>query len=243
MITCIQAVRRWCIYDDRLVNREGLCLSKRMWSLFLWSLVATILAVSAANAQWWNPFAPKDWEDCVAQASKSGGSDLAIRLLIRNCDSQFVGRRKPGGGYVYAECDIAGPNPTPAERTRCEALARQKASESELMEKESARRDREAARQVYTQDWSIKCSGNYCFSKEGTVTIVNGSDRAISEVAIGWVFLPSTSRTCPDAYPAKESYRARLGPGGTISVNFDAYEGPKDNFVYCIGVSWVRFAD
>jgi hypothetical protein len=237
----------------QMVNREGLCLSGRMWNLFLGSLVATTLAVSAANAQWWNPFAPKDWEDCVAQASKSGDSDLAIRLLIRNCDSQFKGRRKPGGGYyvhVYdddarhgVDCDIAGPNPTPAERTRCKALVRQEASEIKLREKERTRLDREAARQVYTQDGSIKCATSDCWLKVGTVTIVNGSDRAISEVAIGWVFLPSTSRTCPSKYSVKESYSVYLGPGDTTAVNFKALGETEGEFTYCIGVSWVRFAD
>jgi hypothetical protein len=41
--------------------------------------------------------------------------------LIAQCDKQFVGRRKIGGGYTYYDFlqnrhfDIAGPNPTPNE--------------------------------------------------------------------------------------------------------------------------------
>jgi hypothetical protein len=41
--------------------------------------------------------------------------------LITQCDKQFVGRRKMGGGYTYYDFlqnrhfDIAGPNPPPKE--------------------------------------------------------------------------------------------------------------------------------
>ena len=41
--------------------------------------------------------------------------------MIAQCDKQFVGRRKVGGGYTYDDFlqnrhfDIAGPNPTPNE--------------------------------------------------------------------------------------------------------------------------------
>ena len=41
--------------------------------------------------------------------------------MIAQCDKQFVGRRRPGGGYTYYDFlqnrrfDIAGPNPTPKE--------------------------------------------------------------------------------------------------------------------------------
>ena len=41
--------------------------------------------------------------------------------MIARCDQQFIGRRRPGGGYTYYDFlqdrrfDIAGPNPTPKE--------------------------------------------------------------------------------------------------------------------------------
>ncbi|WP_315838620.1 hypothetical protein [Bradyrhizobium prioriisuperbiae] len=77
------------------------------------------LTSTAANAQWWS-FAPRDYEECAKRAETINNADER-RSLISACDSKFVGRRKPGGGYSYFDFmqnrsfDIAGPNPTPDE--------------------------------------------------------------------------------------------------------------------------------
>jgi hypothetical protein len=82
-----------------------------------------LLAPPAAHAQWW-PFAPRDYEECAAQAERSEASKEARAALLAECDGKFSGRRKPGGGYTYYDFmqdrhfDIAGPNPTPEELKR-----------------------------------------------------------------------------------------------------------------------------
>lgn len=74
-----------------------------------------------AHAQWWTA-APADYEDCADRAAKSSLSDDAKSTALSNCESQFAGRRKRGGGYTYHDFmqnrsfDIAGPNPTAAEQ-------------------------------------------------------------------------------------------------------------------------------
>jgi hypothetical protein len=69
----------------------------------------------------WNPFPPKDYEECVESAAKSAKSKEALAILVSSCGSKFVGRRNGRGGYSYYDSrqnrtfDIAGPNPTASE--------------------------------------------------------------------------------------------------------------------------------
>jgi hypothetical protein len=83
------------------------------WSIFF--------VEEVSQAQWWNPFAPKDYEDCAESAARDARSKEALSILLSSCNSKFPGRRKPGGGYTFYDSrqdrsfDIAGPNPTPDE--------------------------------------------------------------------------------------------------------------------------------
>jgi hypothetical protein len=69
----------------------------------------------------WPSHAPQDYEACSERADKAASSKDERASLIAECDKQFIGRRKPGGGYAYYDFlqnrrfDIAGPNPTPKE--------------------------------------------------------------------------------------------------------------------------------
>jgi hypothetical protein len=71
--------------------------------------------------QWWPSHAPQDYEECSERAGKAASSNDERASLIAQCDQQFTGRRRPGGGYTYYDFlqdrsfDIAGPNPTPKE--------------------------------------------------------------------------------------------------------------------------------
>ena len=73
-------------------------------------------------AQRWPQHAPQDFEECSEQAEKTATSGDERTSLVDQCDKQFVGRRKMGGGYTYYDFlqnrrfDIAGPNPTPTEQ-------------------------------------------------------------------------------------------------------------------------------
>jgi hypothetical protein len=69
----------------------------------------------------WLAHAPEDYEQCSEQAERTASSQDERISLIAQCDKQFIGRRKPGGGYTYYDFlqnrhfDIAGPNPTSSE--------------------------------------------------------------------------------------------------------------------------------
>ncbi|HEY8337726.1 MAG TPA: hypothetical protein VIQ05_28345 [Tardiphaga sp.] len=79
------------------------------------------LLPTRACAQWWTA-APADFEDCAERAERSGAARDARASLLADCETNFAGRRKPGGGYTYHDFmqnrsfDIAGPNPTAAEQ-------------------------------------------------------------------------------------------------------------------------------
>jgi hypothetical protein len=69
----------------------------------------------------WLQRPPQDFEECAAQAQRNTSRD-DLAILLSRCEKQFVGRRKPGGGYTYYDVlqnrqfDIAGPNPTREEQ-------------------------------------------------------------------------------------------------------------------------------
>ncbi len=75
------------------------------------------------SAQWW-PYAPRDYEECSENAETTASSKDERASLLTQCDMQFVGRRKMGGGYSYDDFmqnrhfDIAGPNPSPEDLKR-----------------------------------------------------------------------------------------------------------------------------
>jgi hypothetical protein len=91
-------------------------------------LPATIVAVTAlviATIGLSVPSSPtaRDFEECADWAQKIYlGAERIARIM--DCGGRFAGRRKVGGGYAYYDLlqnrsfDIAGPNPTAAERTR-----------------------------------------------------------------------------------------------------------------------------
>ena len=74
------------------------------------------------SAQGWPQHAPQDFEECSEKVKKTAASADQRTSLMDQCDKQFVGRRKMGGGYTYydflqnRQFDIAGPNPTPTEQ-------------------------------------------------------------------------------------------------------------------------------
>jgi hypothetical protein len=88
---------------------------------FSFFVVLAIVGAVTAWASGWNPFPPKDYEECIESAAKSAKSNEALAILVSSCSSKFVGRRNVRGGYTYYDdrqnstFNIAGPNPTPEE--------------------------------------------------------------------------------------------------------------------------------
>jgi hypothetical protein len=116
-VTIIHAARRAPSHRSRLHAIAG-------WFLGFIVFDAIALAGIGAVAVWdsgWNPFLPKDYEDCIETAAKTAKSKEALAILVSSCGSKFVGRRSPRGGYTYYDSrqnrtfDLAGPNPSQEE--------------------------------------------------------------------------------------------------------------------------------
>jgi hypothetical protein len=133
-------------------------------------IIATAAITAIVVTKWDNLFPPTDYEDCAARAAKDAKSKDSLSVLLSLCDSEFKGRRKPGGGYAYYNScsgrysdigrtfDIKGPNPTPDEQKYMsgQCLADMRADrEAAEQEAEAARKraeqEAEAARQAAEQ--------------------------------------------------------------------------------------------
>ena len=90
---------------------------------------AITLVLLATGASWlgfreWAAFAARDFEECAERVQANTLSNLERNALLTDCNTQFAGRRKSGGGYTYYDFmqdrsfDLAGPNPTLEERKR-----------------------------------------------------------------------------------------------------------------------------
>jgi hypothetical protein len=130
-------------------------------------LIVATAAITATVMSRWNPFPPRDYEDCAARAATDAKSKDALSVLLSICSTEFKGRRKAGGGYTfYDRCrdrtvDIKGPNPTTDEqkdmREEClayiDAQARVAAVDRESERKaEQAAQDARAREQQAAQD-------------------------------------------------------------------------------------------
>jgi hypothetical protein len=94
----------------------------RVQSLLFVAIAFGVIATPMrAQAQWWSSREPVDYEDCAERVDKNADAKQRDKQIAA-CESQFAGRRKPGGGYSYYDFmqdkhfDIAGPNPTPQEQ-------------------------------------------------------------------------------------------------------------------------------
>ena len=103
-------------------SRESDVRAKIRSSFVAIALICCAVGVSTwLGLQWWPSHAPRDYEECSERAGKATSSNDERASLIAQCDQQFIGRRRPGGGYTYYDFlqdrrfDIAGPNPTPKE--------------------------------------------------------------------------------------------------------------------------------
>jgi hypothetical protein len=90
-------------------------------------VTAVALALLAPVVLWLglrgsSPQSARDFEECVEQVQAEQPSSDGRDALMTQCNTRFAGRRKAGGGYTYYDFmqdrsfDIAGPNPTAAER-------------------------------------------------------------------------------------------------------------------------------
>ncbi len=65
------------------------------------SICGALVVSTWLGVQLWPSPAPQDYEACSERAGKTASSKDERASLIAECDKQFIGRRKPGGGYAY----------------------------------------------------------------------------------------------------------------------------------------------
>jgi hypothetical protein len=108
----------------------------------------------------------RDFEECVETLGVSPSFNHSSppssdeRRGATDCNARFAGRRKPGGGYTYYDFmqgrsfDIAGPNPTAAERKQIdrEYMAFLDIQRGETVSAELAKRQNEQLRADLERD-------------------------------------------------------------------------------------------
>ena len=130
--------------DNRVRGGEGMLISRLQAVLAAVILIVVTAAVSTIVVSKWNPFPPKDYEDCAARAAKDVKSKDALSVLLSICASDFTGRRKGGGGYTYYDScrdisvDIGGSNPTATELQQLDLQCRAYLGAQEQREAEVA---------------------------------------------------------------------------------------------------------
>jgi hypothetical protein len=231
--------------------------------------VSAMFGALPASAQWWNPLAPSDFEECSESAAREAKTSDALNILLQSC-SAFSGRRKPGGGYTFLDTrqnrsfPIAGPNPTPAEikyfdeqysaflkdqQAAAAAYAEQskqleqlEAERQRALQKQSAdlQRRRQAALDLVKVKSNLTCQFGNCLSYEISLRIENQSTENISSVSVGWVLIPPRE-TCPTTIRTKETVRANLRPTDSTAAHFNGVDGPSLAQVrYCVTATDVQ---
>jgi hypothetical protein len=198
----------------------------------------------------WNPFLPKDYEEC---------------------------RRNARGGYTYYDSRqnvafaIAGPNPTTEEwayiekqyakyfddLAKAEEAQRRQDAELHRMQREAqqqaeiaqadqdrklqlARLDLERRRQaavprIAVTSTSIVClypALDGCGDFKMTTAIRYQSSESISALSVGWVFI-AEGENCPTSVQTKRQGQVRLRPTDTVVLNIDGHDGPASKQFRC----------
>jgi|tagenome__1003787_1003787.scaffolds.fasta_scaffold20753453_1 hypothetical protein len=150
-----------------LLGVKRIVTSKPRLTFLVFASICVLGPGAWLGAQWRPYQNAMDFEECSQRAERAASSAESGNALRNQCDQQFVGRRKMGGGYTYydflqnRQFDIAGPNPTPDElkyfdqqytlylesqrRDAVEAALAEKQSRTEQSDLDLQRRDAIAA--------------------------------------------------------------------------------------------------
>jgi hypothetical protein len=168
------------------------------------ALICCALGASVwLGLQWWPSHAPLDYEECSESAGKAASSNDERAALLAQCDKQFVGRRRPGGGYTYYDFlqdrrfDIAGPNPTPQELKKFDEeyvvylnAQRQDATAAALAERQRQRAD---------TDFQADQSATGSVSPPGAPLVITPNNVPIPIPRPGTQIARSKAQRCEDA--------------------------------------------
>ena len=162
--------------------------------------------------------APRDQEGCVARAAKEAKTNDALKVLVRNCESEFPAKRRDDGTYAYFDAqteewiDVSGPKLSDADIVAIEELRSQKVEN--LSQKAS--RNKKAIQDVSVERFDISCEGSLCWEKNITVLLKNKSEYRISGVKFGYEI--GENLDCTGSFGKEFSSDIAIPPGGTASI-------------------------
>lgn len=82
-------------------------------------LLCILFNSAAVHAQMWNPFAPKNYEECLLKNVKDGMGDAAVRAVAVACRNQFSATNNNNRNLeIDARWDKCGLEKTPSGETR-----------------------------------------------------------------------------------------------------------------------------
>jgi hypothetical protein len=207
-------------------------------------LIVVSAAVSAFVMSNWNPFSPKDYEDCAARAAKEAKSKDGLSVLLSVCRSQFEGRRKAGGAYTYYDScqdktfDIKGPNRNAGElkniNEECLAYLDKQAAAERALQEIKWRRKIEAMSNIHVI--FVRDGGCGSVSCPGRFKVTNDSNEALSNVLVGSAF---TNDDCPAVYAEQHALRIKVSPGEVRRIGGSVLWGEGSRL--CVEVLDVEF--
>ncbi len=171
-------------------------------------LIFIFMLAHTQHVEAWSLFGPSDYEECSDEAAKEAKGKNALKVMLKNCNSKFRARRKPGGGYIYCAnigqptfqkicIDVNGPKISHSDQNRMLAKA-------ERVNAEARSTQEQLRRLVTVKDWKILCQWvpsfestynpvaamegeKVCWPNGASGTIVNNSDYSVSEVGLGLI--------------------------------------------------------
>jgi TPR repeat protein len=144
--------------------------------------------------------------------------------------------------YSYLASEAEAARRAEEARQRAEEAKRQAAIAKQNARLELERRQNIAKTMVFIVSKEIECPYRVtCDIFKLNTTIQNRSNETISQVHLGWAFLPEQDWGCPSSFSTKTTQSVYIRPGDTITLNLDGYDGSSERgFRYCIGITGVE---
>jgi ABC transporter substrate binding protein len=85
---------------------------KKLLSCSIGIIFGLCLSLISTNsmAQWWNPFAPSDYEECADSAAREAKTSIALNILLESCPvgSGFIKSLAHPGGNITGMANMFG---------------------------------------------------------------------------------------------------------------------------------------
>jgi hypothetical protein len=206
-----------------------------VWHLCI--IFVMVFLPSAASAQFFGFFGPKDYEECAVKAAKDAKNRDALGILLQSCNSEYPARRKSTGGYRYFDSrtgeyvDVSGPKLSTADveaiNTRFQNFLYWKQVEEQRVQDRNAaiqRREAEVLPMLEITERRLTGRGyDRCYEGTLSVSFRNKSRETIKEISIGFANIGENA-SCPRNTPrlATRAIFVRPGETGIVTITSTA---------------------